>query len=72
MLFGCIRNCRDIADMSGAALEPMALPIQINGRGVGTFDCIYTNEPETGRLYCIVFSPEDAAALRAHVMALGD
>lgn len=70
MLFQCIRNCRDIADMTGAALAPMALPIQINGRGVGTFDCIYTNEPETGRFYCVVFSEEDAAAFRTYVMEL--
>lgn len=70
MLFQCIRNCRDIADMTGAALAPMALPIQINGQGIGTFDCIYTEEPETGRLFCVVFSEEDAAAFRAYVMEL--
>ena len=69
-LFRCIRNCRDVADMTGAALAPMALPIQINGRGVGTFDCIYADDPETGRFYCIVFAEEDVAAFRAYVMEL--
>ncbi len=70
ILFQCIRNYKDIVDMTGAVLEPMALPIQINGQGIGTFECIYIEYPKTEQFLCIVFTPEDSAALYDHVMEL--
>lgn len=70
ILFQCIRNCVRIVDLTGAALEPMALPIQINGQGIGTFECIYTDYPETGQFLCIVFSEEDSTAFYEYVMAM--
>lgn len=70
MLFTCIRNCVQITDLTDANLEPMALPIQINGRGSGTFDMFFATNQETGQFICIVFSPEDSESFYKYVMAL--
>lgn len=41
MLFMCIRNCAGITDLTDMNLQPMALPIEINGQGMGTFGEFY-------------------------------
>lgn len=57
MLFACIRNCVQITDLTDAYLEPMALPIEINGQGSGTFEMFFATYQETGQFICISFSP---------------
>ena len=72
MLFQCIRNCVHIVDLTGAALEPMHLPIKMNGKELvpSTYDCLYIDYPKTEQFLCIVFSEEDSTALYDYVMAL--
>lgn len=70
VLFQCIRNCVQISDLTDADLEPMALPLEINGQGTGTFDMIFTTYQETGQLICISFSAADAGHFYDYVMAL--
>ena len=70
MLFMCIRNCVQITDLTGACLAPMALPIEINGRGCGTFTNFYVTYQETGQFIEISFSPEDSQSFYDYVMAL--
>ena len=70
MLFTCIRNCDKITDLTDVCLEPMNLPIQINGQGTGTFEDFYTTYQETGRFICIHFTPEDSERFQDYVMAL--
>lgn len=70
VLFQCIRNCVHITDLTDVSLEPMALPIEINGRGTGTFEMFFTTYQETGQLICISFSTEDSKSFRDYVMAL--
>lgn len=70
MLFQCIQNCVQIIDLTDADLEPMALPVEINGRGTGTFEMLYVTYEETGQILGIVFSPKDAADFRGYVAAL--
>lgn len=72
MLFKCIKNCTQIIDLTDANLEPMALPIEINGRGTGTFDMVFATYEETGQFVCISFAPEDSAAFYEYVMALDE
>ena len=70
MLFTCIRNCVHITDLTGVCLAPMALPIEINGRGCGTFDTFFATYQETGQFIQISFSPEDSKRFYDYVMAL--
>ncbi len=70
MLFACIRNCVQITDLTDADIEPMALPIEINGRGCGTFDTFFAIYQETGQFIGISFSPEDSESFYKYVMAL--
>ena len=70
ILFMCIRNCVQITDLTGACLAPMALPIEINGRGCGTFTSFYVTYQETGQFIEISFSPEDSKSFYDYVMAL--
>lgn len=70
MLFMCIRNCVQITDLTGACLAPMALPIEINGRGCGTFNNFYVTYQETGQFIEFSFSPEDSQTFYDYVMAL--
>lgn len=70
MLFTCIRNCVQITDLTGAELKPMELPIEINGRGTGTFQNFYTTYQETGQYIGISFSPEDSQNFYDYVTAL--
>ncbi len=70
MLFACIRNCVQITDLSDASLEPMALPIEINGEGCGTFDIFFATYQETGQFIGISFSPEDSENFYKYVMDL--
>ncbi len=70
MLFACIRNCVQITDLSDANLEPMALPIEINGEGCGTFDIFFATYQETGQFIGISFSPEDSENFYKYVMDL--
>jgi hypothetical protein len=70
MLFQCIRNCVQITDLTDANLEPMALPIEINGRGTGTFDTFFTAYEETGQFISISFSPEDSERFYDYVTSL--
>ena len=70
MLFACIRNCVQITDLTDANLQPMALPIEINGRGCGTFTNFYVTYQETGQFIEISFSPEDSQSFYDYVMAL--
>ncbi len=59
-----------ITDLSDANLEPMALPIEINGEGCGTFDIFFTTYQETGQFIGISFSPEDSENFYKYVMDL--
>ena len=70
MLFTCIRNCVQITDLTDANLKTMQLPIEINGRGCGTFESFYVTYQETGQFIEISFSPEDSQSFHDHVMAL--
>lgn len=70
VLFQCIRNCVNIIDLTDANLEPMALPVEINGRGTGTFESLFTTYQKTGQLICISFSAEDSESFYNYVMAL--
>ena len=70
MLFECIRNCEEILDLTDVELEPMALPVQINGEGMGTFREFYITYQETGRFLCISFTPEDSESFEEVVMKL--
>ncbi len=70
MLFACIRNCVQITDLTDADIEPMALPIEINGRGTGALDMIFATYQETGQFICISFSKEDSERFYDYVMAL--
>lgn len=70
ILFACIRNCVQITDLTDVNIEPMVLPIEINGRGSGTFDMSFATYQETGQTICIVFSPEDSESFYKYVMAL--
>jgi len=72
MLFQCIRNCRSVADLTGAALKPEHLPILINGKEIGTFEHIYAENPETEQFFSFNFTEEDSAAFYEYVMALED
>lgn len=71
-LFHCIRNCVRIVDLTGAALEPMHLPIKMNGKELvpSTYDCLYIDYPKTEQFLCIVFSEDDSAAFYEYIMAL--
>lgn len=70
MLFMCIRNCVQITDLTDVDLQPMALPIEINGRGCGTFTSFYVTYQETGQFIEISFSPEYSQSFYDYVMAL--
>ena len=70
MLFMCIRNCEGITDLTDVNLEPMALPIEINGQGMGTFRELYITYQETGQFICISFTPEDSERFQDYVMSL--
>ncbi len=70
LLFECIKNCVKIVDLTDTNIEPMALPIEINGQAVGTFDALYMTCKETGQLICICFSQEDSKRFYEYVMAL--
>ena len=70
MLFACIRNCEEILDLTDVELEPMALPVQINGEGMGTFRELYITYQETGQFVCIAFTPEDSERFEEVVMTL--
>ena len=70
MLFTCIRNCVHITDLTDVCLAPMALPIEINGRGCGTFDTFFATYQETGQFIQISFSPEDSERFYDYVMSL--
>lgn len=72
MLFQCIRNCRSITDLTGAALAPEKLPILINGKEIGRFERIYSEYPETGQFFSFNFTEEDTAVFYEYVMALKD
>lgn len=69
-LFACIGNCVQITDLTDVNIVPMALPIEINGRGSGTFDTFYVTYQETGQFICISFSPEDSESFYKYVMTL--
>ena len=71
-LFDCIRYCERIHNLTGAAIAPMALPICMNGRELGTFDCLYVEDPLTGRFLGIEFSDVDSALFYEYVMSLRD
>lgn len=70
VLFQCIRNCVQINDLTDVNLEPMALPIVVNGQGTGTFDRFFATYQETGQFICIRFTPEDSERFQDYVMAL--
>ena len=70
MLFTCIRNCVQITDLTDVNLKPMALPIEINGRGCGTFTNFYITYQETGQFIEVSFSPEDSQSFYDYVVAL--
>lgn len=70
MLFMCIRNCAGITDLTDMNLQPMALPIEINGQGMGTFREFYITYQETGQFICISFTPEDSERFQDYVMSL--
>ena len=70
VLFECIRNCVQINDLTDVSLEPMALPILVNGRGAGTFEMFFATYQETGQFICISFAPEDSARFQDYVMEL--
>lgn len=70
MLFMCIRNCEGITDLTDVNLQPMALPIEINGQGMGTFREFYITYQETGQFICISFTPEDSERFQDYVMSL--
>ena len=70
VLFQCIRNCVQINDLTDADLEPMALPIKVNGHGIGTFDMIFVTYEETGQFISIGFSTEDSEHFYDYVMTL--
>ena len=70
MLFECIRNCVQINDLTDANVAPMALPIEINGQGTGTFGMFFATYKETGQFICIGFSQEDSEHFYDYVMAL--
>ncbi len=70
VLFHCIRNCIRITDLTDVSLEPMALPILVNGRGAGTFEMFFATYQETGQFICISFAPEDSARFQDYVMEL--
>ncbi len=57
-----------VTDLTDVNLEPMALPIEINGRGSGTFEQFFAIYQETGQFICIVFSPEDSESFYKYVM----
>ena len=69
MLFTCIRNCVQISDYTGVCLKPMALPIEINGVGHGTFDTFFATYQETGQFIGISFSKEDSENFYNYVMS---
>ncbi len=69
-LFQCIRNCVQIMDLTDVSLEPMELPIQINGQGVGTYQAFFTTYPETNQYIGIYFSSEDSECFYNYVMGL--
>ena len=70
VLFQCIRNCVQINDLTDVNVEPMALPIEINGQGIGTFGMFFVTYKETGQFICIGFSQEDSERFYDYVMAL--
>ena len=70
MLFTCIRNCVQITDLTDTALKTMQRPIEINGRGCGTFTNFYVTYQKTGQFIEISFSPEDSQSFYDYVMAL--
>ena len=70
VLFQCIRNCVQINDLTDVNVEPMALPIEINGQGIGTFVMFFVTYKETGQFICIGFSQEDSERFYDYVMAL--
>lgn len=70
VLFECIRNCVQINDLTDANVAPMALPIEINGQGTGTFGMFFATYQETGQFICISFAPEDSARFQDYVMEL--
>ncbi len=70
MLFMCIRNCDEMIDLTDVSLEPMELPVEINGQGMGTLNEFYSTYRETGRFICIHFTPEDSERFREYIMAL--
>ena len=70
MLFDCIRNCVQITDLTDVNLEPMALPIRINGKEIGTFNAVYMTDRETNQFICISFSDQDSEEFYNYVMSL--
>ena len=70
MLFACIRNCVQITDYTDVDIVPMALPIEINGVGHGTFDTFFAAYQETGQFIGISFSKEDSENFYNYVMSL--
>lgn len=70
VLFQCIRNCVQINDLTDADIEPMALPIEINGHGIGAFDMIFAAYKETGQFISISFSSADSEHFYDYVMTL--
>ena len=63
VLFECIRNCVQINDLTDVSLEPMALPILVNGRGAGTFEMFFATYQETGQFICISYVYEKGLML---------
>ena len=49
--------------------QPQPLPVEINGRGCGTFASFYVTYQETGQFIEISFSPEDSQSFCDYVMA---
>lgn len=70
MLFQCIRNCAGITDLTGMSLQPMELPVCVNGKEIGTFEALYIDYAETGQFLCIAFSQADSQSFRDYVTAL--
>lgn len=70
MLFECIRNCVQITDLTDVSIEPMALPIKINGLDTGTFEVFFTIYQETGQFICISFSTDDSERFYNYVVGL--
>lgn len=69
LLIGCIGRCENIVDLTGHDLEPMFIPITVNGAECAAYDSFFFTT-KTGQFLQFCFTEEDAGAVRAYLLSL--